>query len=134
MANELKNAVAQVRTVATVAGVRKAYVSEPSGPVVPCVYVHSINGPLAVQTLGNTSHADWHDVTVRLLISRAREDDGETSAFDFLDLLLAAFRAAPKLSNTVTDCEPTGYQLGYVDVGDVRYRAVDLTLRLRIDK
>lgn len=134
MADELKAASAAVRTiVAAVAGIRKVSVSEPAGAaVVPCAYLVNIRGSFEERAF--SKRRTRHLETIRVLLSRADTDTGEETALSLVDALDVALRADPRLTSTILNMDQTEYQIGYLDVAGIRYRALDLTIDLWIDK
>jgi hypothetical protein len=138
MAGELKASLVVVRsTLDGITGIRKGFVSEPAAvnnP--PAYYIAGITGDLTAVTLGNTSHSDFHTATIRLVLSRADGDRTEEEAFNYVDAMIAAFRANRKLTNTARYAAPAKYALGYLDIGSpsTRYRVIEMEIPIQIDK
>jgi len=132
MANELKNAVAQILIhAAAITGVRGSSHGQPrSIPMTPWVAVFASGGDSGPYTFGTTE--DTHRITVRFYFTLTSSEDTEDNLEDLWELAADKFWGDIGLTGKATFLEMTGYTTGYQDVGRDTYRILDVILEVQI--
>lgn len=133
MSNNLTLALTRIRTIADAhVSIRKVFDAEPwtIGDTAPCAYISEVTFESKHRTL--TQWQDTPTATLRVLFDRPAlgVDTAETLAMQVQRDLLTSFRADPTLGGTCLNSIAGAGRLGYLDIANVRYRALEIAIAL----